>query len=166
MRTLMLAALLMASIEASASDIPWFNQGAAEQLVRQAEPAYLAHIQARIQEAHPGKYANKLHKALAIVASRDAHPELYRAWSRACAAEVAYIQAADAYRAALPHQQASLRPGLAPLATEWESAIEALYAIKIPLTEDKLFNLEASLSDHQANFDAFVMDRVLNTTQD
>ena len=166
MRTLMLAALLMAPVEAAASDIPWFNQGAAEQLVRQVEPAYLAHIQARLQAVHPGRYANKLHKALAIVASRDAHPELYRAWSRTCAAEIAYIQAADAYRAALPRQQASLRPSLVPLATEWESAIADLYAIKIPLTEDKLFNLEANLSDHQANFDAFVMDRVLNTTRD
>ncbi|MFT4979973.1 MAG: hypothetical protein ACI8S6_005885 [Myxococcota bacterium] len=165
MLNVMLLMALLAPATADASDIPWFNQPAAEQLVGEVEPAWLAHIQARHQSSDPGKYANRLHKALALTASRAEQPELYRAWSRTCAAEIDHIAAAGAYRAAADDaHRATLLPRLQASALEWESAIAALYATKIPLTEHKLTNLEGSLADLQANFDAYVDDRVLNIT--
>lgn len=162
-RLLLMIPLLLAPLAAAASDIPWFNQRAAEQLVAEVEPEYLAYIQERFTKA-PDRYADHLHKALVMVAKRADHPELYQAWHRVSHAEMAYIAAADAYRAASPSQQPELVPTLQRLAIEWESAIAHMYAVKIPLTENKLYNLESNLSDLRANFDAYVDDRVLNTT--
>lgn len=163
MRHLMLMLMLMAPLTADASDIPWFNQRAAEQLVAGAEPEFLAYIQERFAD-QPGRYGDHLHKAMVMVAKRDQMPELYAAWRRTNHAEMAYVAAADAYRAATPAQQPDLVPTLRRLATEWESAIANMYSVKIPLNENKLYNLEANLSDLRANFDAYVDDRVLNVT--
>lgn len=164
LHTLMLVlTLALTSQNAQAGDIPWFNRAAAESLVLQSEPDWLAHLQDRYRD-DPAEYANHLHKALAMVAKKDDIPEIYAAWSRVCAAELAYRQAVAAYRAAPDSAKPAFQPTLVTLATAWESAIAELYAAKIPQAEERLFHLEANLTDLQANFDAFVMDRVLNTT--
>jgi len=159
-----LAALCLAPLVAEAGDIPWFDKAATEQLVRAVEPAWFAHLQVQFAD-RPDKYNSHLHKAMVIIATRDEQPAVYRAWSRVCAAEMAYVDAHRAYRDGSASAQAAIAPTLGPLATEWEEAIAGLYAVKIPVVQERLYHLEANLSDLQANFDAYVADRVLNTTR-
>ena len=151
---------------AQAADVPWFSQQGAERLVQRALPDYYAYLQT-IRQKNPAKYQERLHQAMMLVHSSSETPAIFEAWRAVWDAEVRYMARVDAWRAATsPADKARLRAELVALSAEWERARLALFEAKIPVFEDRLYNLEISLQDVQMNLDSYAEERVMHALQE
>lgn len=153
--------------------IPWFSQRGAEQMVRADQPAYFQHLQ-RLRTTNPQKYGQRLHKAMMVIALRDADPAMYAAWVNLWSIERRYIARADALvRASVVASQAgqsldaaellAAQQELRALSVEWEQASLAMLKTKSVVFAERLENLNLTIADLRVNVDSYAEERVMST---
>ena len=140
---------------------PWFDQAGAERMVARGLPDYYAFLQQTAQ-ANPERYQEKIHSAMMLLLNGEQNPQILAAWKTKFTAEQAYRSGLARWQTATPTQKATLRAELLRKSEAIERARIALLEVKQPLTENRLYNLEADIADIRMNQDAYALERVMN----
>lgn len=159
--TALLFAALLGSPTADAAP-PWFDRAGAERMVAAALPDYYAFIQQSAAQ-NPERYEERLHSAMMLLLNGEQNPQILAAWKVKFAAEQAYRDTLARWQAAAPAERPALRSQLLAHSAAIEDARVALLEVKQPLTEDRLYNIEADMADIQMNRDAYALERVMNS---
>ena len=160
MTGLILAALLGAPNAEAAP--PWFDRAGAERMIAAALPDYYAFIQ-ETAAANPERYEERLHSAMMLLINGEHNPQVLAAWKVKFAAEQAYRDTLARWHAASPGERPALRAALLQRSAAIEDARVALLAVKQPLTENRLYNIESDMADIEMNREAYALERVMNS---